>query len=645
MRRMNPLSLQQVNIDDVFWSSRQTLIRDTVVPYQWAALNDALPGAEPSHTIENLRIAAGDSQGEYYGMVFQDSDAAKWLETVGYVLATRRDEELERIADDLIALLERAQQADGYLNSYFTVAKPGERWTNLRDWHELYCAGHWMEAAVAYYEATGKRQVLDVLSRFGDHIDAVLGPEPGKMRGYPGHPEVELALVKLYRATGNEKYLKLARFFVDERGQTPNFFASESETRGEQRRHPYNYEYSQSHAVVREQKEAVGHSVRAAYLYAGMADVAAESNDPRLLAACRTLWEDITKRKMYVTGGIGSSAYEESFTVPFDLPNDRAYTETCAAIALIFFAHRMLQIEVDSRYVDELERALYNGVLSGMSLDGKSYFYVNPLEVWPLEANHREDMRSVKTTRQPWFGCACCPPNLARLIASLGGYIYSTATGGPALYVHLYIGSEAQVALGGTEISVSQKTNYPWNGSSSFAFSLVQPCEFAFALRIPGWVRETQIRVNGAVVLPDNIEKGYAYFHRIWRDGDTVDVEFSMPVEVNYSHPEVRANAGKVALRRGPLIFCLEEVDNGANLSDVVLQTSSKFDVEFVEDLLSGVIVVHAKGTRSASSDAAVSDLYTTSQPERVETTLRAIPYFAWSNRAPGEMRVWLRAE
>jgi DUF1680 family protein len=386
LKKMEAVALKQVTIQDSFWSAREQNVIETVVPYQWDALNDAIPGAEPSHTIENFRIAAGDSTKEYYGMVFQDSDLGKWLETVGFVLSKKRNQQLEELADDVIDLLGRAQQPDGYLNTYYTVKEPGARWTNLRDNHELYCAGHLMEAAVSYYEATGKRKFLEIMSWYADYIVTVFGEEPGKKRGYDGHPEVELALVKLAKATGNKKYLDLSKFFVDERGQQPHFFDLEAKEREEGQagvnKKKRLYDYFQAHLPVREQKTAEGHSVRAVYLYSAMVDLAAEYNDSELLDVCKELWNDTVRRKMYVTGGIGSSAYEERFTVPFDLPNDRAYTETCAAIGLMFWAQRMLQVEKDREYADVMELALYNGVLSGISLDGKSYFYVNPLEVW-----------------------------------------------------------------------------------------------------------------------------------------------------------------------------------------------------------------------------------------------------------------------
>lgn len=359
-------------------------------------------------------------------MVFQDSDVAKWLEAVAYLLEEKRDSELEALADDVIELLGRAQQPDGYLNTYYTVKEPGKRWTNLRDNHELYCAGHLIEAAVAYFQATGKRRFLDIMCKYADYIGTVFGRGEGQIPGYDGHQEIELALLKLYEATGNENYLKLSQYFIDQRGQQPHYFDQEKEARGETGAFWYDggYRYHQAHIPVREQKQAVGHAVRALYMYTAMAGLAAKTGDESLKQACQTLWENVTKRQMYITGGVGSSAFGESFTFDFDLPNDTVYAETCAAIVLVFWARRMLELEMDGKYVDVMERALYNGTISGMDLDGKRFFYVNPLEVWP-KACERHDKRHVKPVRQKWFSCACCPPNLARLIASIGHYIYS----------------------------------------------------------------------------------------------------------------------------------------------------------------------------------------------------------------------------
>lgn len=641
--KMYPIDVRKVAIQDPFWTPWQKLVKDAIIPYQWDALNDRIPGAEPSRTIKNFEIAAGRSSGKHYGMVFQDSDLYKWMETVAFSLSVERDEKWEKTMDEVIDLIADAQEEDGYLDTYYTVNHPDKKWTNLKNDHELYCAGHLMEAAAAYYEATGKPKIIGIVSKLTDHIASVLGTEEGKKPGYPGHPEIELALMKLYKITNDDKYLNLCKFFIDERGrQNPHYYDVEKEARndpGERDRRPYDY--FQAHAPVREQTTAEGHSVRAAYLYSGMVDLAAELNDEELLKASRTIWENAVNKRMYVTGGIGSSEHEERFTVDYDLPNDRAYTETCAAISLIMWAQRMVQVDADRKYTDIMERALYNGALSGISLDGKGYFYVNPLAVWPDTANYRHDMSTVKTTRQQWFGCACCPPNIARLLASLGNYIYSANES--EVYVHLFIGGEASFEINGQNVKLEQKTNYPWNGDINFTISTDQPAEFAVALRIPSWCRKSSITVNGEETAFTE-EKGYAKIQREWTEGDQINLRLEMPVEVVRSHPEVRENAGKIALQRGPIVYCLEEADNGQNLPDLTFVTDEIVSVKHEPDLLNGVTVINgvARQTNSAQIE---EDLYSTKKYDRVEKQVKAIPYYAWSNRGEGEMLVWIRED
>jgi uncharacterized protein len=452
--------------------------------------------------------------------------------------------------------------------------------------------------------------------------------------------------VKLSHATCNTNYLELSKFFVDERGQQPHFFdieAKERENSGEAvTKKKRLYDYFQAHLPVREQKTAEGHSVRAVYLYSAMADLAAAYNDPELMNACKDLWKDTVSRKMYVTGGIGSSAYEERFTVAYDLPNDRAYTETCAAIGLMFWANRMLQIEKDRQFADVMELALYNGVLSGISLDGKSYFYVNPLEVWPDTADFRNDMSTVKATRQPWFGCACCPPNIARLIASLGQYMYASNETEQELYVHLYIGSEVNLEMAGKSVRLTQQTNYPWDGEVNMDLTLDEPTAFTLGLRIPGWCKKATISVNGQELAAPTMADGYALLRRVWQNGDQLQLTLEMPVEIIRAHPLVRANNGKVAMQRGPIVYCLEETDNGANLQDITLPEDAQLDVHYDAGLLGGVSVITTLGTRSVIREDD-NALYRTQAIERMHVPITAIPYFAWSNRTRGEMTVWLK--
>ena len=643
--KLDPLLIKNVRVKDEFWAKHLQQVREVVIPYQWEALNDRIPAAEPSHAIENFRIAGGRTDGEFYGWVFQDSDVAKWLEAVGYCLMNHSDQELERLADDVVELIANAQQPDGYLNTYFTIKEPAGRWANLRDNHEMYCAGHMIEAAVAYYHSTGKRKLLDVVCLLADHIDAAFGPEPGKKRGYPGHEEIELALVKLYRATGEERYLRLSKYFIDERGREPHYYDLEAkERRDDNPGGRYGKAYSQAHLPVRKQTTAVGHAVRAMYLYSGMADVAAETNDETLVTACKRLWSNLTKRQMYITGGIGSAVQGEAFTFDYDLPNDTAYTETCAAIGLVFWAHRMLMLDVDHEYADVMERAFYNVVLSGISLGGREYFYVNPLVVWPEACEKRQDQKHVDTTRRPWFNCACCPPNIARLLAAFGQYIYSRDE--DTIYVHLFVGSEADCELAEQQVSLTQRTEYPWKETVEITVRTETEVRFTLAIRIPGWCKDAKVRVNGEDVKIDAVsKKGYARITRRWRSGDSVGILLPMPIERIHAHPAVRANAGKVALQRGPVVYCLEEVDNGPNLPDLSLPQHAKLILGNCDQSLGGAPIIHGVARRSNSTSQWKDVLYSPIALEREEVALRAIPYFAWGNRRPGEMLVWIQED
>lgn len=650
---MKKVPLKNVEIKDVFWNYYIDLVRDVVIPYQWEALNDRVEGAEKSGAVANFKIAAGQEQGDFYGMVFQDSDVAKWLEAVAYSLAKHKDAALEATADEMIEIVAAAQQEDGYLNTYFTLKEPGNRWTNLAECHELYCAGHMIEAGVAYYQATGKRKLLDVVSRYADYIDEVFGREPGKLRGYDGHQEIELALVKLYEVTGNKRYLSLSQYFLDERGKLPSFFDQQLEERGGQVHFggtPPEPEYNQSHLPVREQEKAIGHAVRMVYMLTGMADVAAETGDEGLKAACLRLWDNIVSRQMYITGGIGSMVHGEAFSVDYDLPNDTVYAETCASIGLIFFAQRMLKLSPEARYADVLERALYNVVVAGMSRDGKHFFYVNPLEVDPKACNgHNKNYNHVKPVRQEWFGCACCPPNIARLLASLGEYIYSVKE--DTIYTHLYIGGEASIEVKGQTVNLKQQSNYPWDGDIAIQVGIDQPQAFTLALRIPEWCPGYEVRVNGKTLPAEAgvVEQGMLTIRREWQTGDSISLHLEMPVQRVHSNLHVRANAGKVAIQRGPLVYCMEEADNGADLHQYVLPAEGEITAFWNPELLGGMMTLQAKAKRMVPSEAeAQQSLYSFSsqapfKEEAAAVTL--IPYYAWANRGEGEMAVWIREQ
>ncbi|WAJ27933.1 glycoside hydrolase family 127 protein [Antarcticirhabdus aurantiaca] len=563
--------------------------------------------------------------------MFWDSDFGKSIETAAYALFRKPDPALEARVDAVIEAYARLQDENGYLNSWYQRIQPGKRWTNLRDCHELYDAGHLIEGAVAYYHATGKRRLMDIMARYADHIIDVFGTGEGEIPGYCGHPEVELALVRLGRATGEQRYLDLAKFFVDQRGRAPHYFDREAEKRGEGPKDYYfgSHEYTQSHEPVRDQRRVVGHAVRAAYLYSGMADVSTEFGDETLQPALRSLWEHLTDKNLYVTGGFGPSHFNEGLTFDYDLPNETAYAETCAAVSLVFWASRMLGPGPDRAYADVMERALYNGALAGLSLDGTTFFYENPLE---SRGGHH---------RWRWHRCPCCPPNIARLVASVGTYIYGEAEN--EIAVHLYCESIAELEAAGIKVRIAQETRYPADGAVRLTVDLASPAEFALHLRLPGWSPGVSVHVNREPVdLAAGTANGYLTLRRVWAAGDVVELDIDMPVERLRAHPKVGADQGRVALQRGPLVYCLEEADNGAFLNSVVLRPGSAFRCEPAEDL-GGAVALVAEASREAAD--AGGPLYRTEAPSRAAATILAVPYYAWDNRAPGEMLVWIRQE
>ena len=626
-----PLSVKNVDIHDGFFTPIQDLVRHVVIPYQEKILHDEIPGVEKSHAIENFEIAAGDKQGEFYGMVFQDSDLAKWLEAVAYSLAVEPDAELEARADALIDLVGRAQQEDGYLNTYFTVKEPERRWTNLMECHELYCAGHMIEAAVAYYECTGKDKLLKITCRMADHIDNRFGP--GKVRGIPGHEEIELALLRLYSVTKEERYLKLAKYFIDERGQQPDYFVEEEKQNGGWKYFGMSTkkpEYMQNQAPVREQTTVEGHSVRAVYLLTGMADLAARTNDQELFDACDRLWDNMVEKRMYLTAGIGSTRDGEAFTIDYDLPNDTIYAETCASVGLCFFANQMLQMKPSAKYADIMERAFYNGTISGMQLDGKRFFYVNPLEVNPGVSGKLFGYEHVLPKRPGWYACACCPPNLARMIGSLASYAW--AENETTIYSHLFVGGTAKFQTAGG-VTVQLTSNYPWDGNLTYKVTpATEGSTFTLAVRIPGWCKQYTLRVNGVEVDASSLMKdGYAHITRAWKAEDTVYLSMEMPVEKVYANTAVRADAGCVALMRGPLVYAFESADNGEQLQALRIPRESVGRVlPFEKDLLNGIVPIEIDGIRLVSS----GELYSTEPPKEEKVVLRAIPYYTWGNRS-----------
>lgn len=642
----SPVDGRNYRVTDPFFSRLRELVRDKVIPYQWEALNDRVPGADKSGCIENFRAAAsrkeGNPAGKHYGFVFQDSDLYKWMEAAAFSLMWSPDEALEKELEGAVSLVAGAQLPDGYLDTYYILGDQSRRWTNLKDNHELYCAGHMIEAAVAHFRATGRTTFLDVAEKLAAHIDSVLGPEEGKLHGYPGHEEIELALVKLYEVTGKEQYLKLAGYFLSQRGKEPLYFKEETEREENGfywKDGPLQYAYYQAHKPLLEQEEPVGHAVRANYLYAGAAAAARCGEDDTLYSHLKLLWHNMTQKQMYITGQVGSSEYGEAFTFPYDLPNDTAYAETCAGLALAFFANQMLKIQRKGEYADVMERVLYNGAISGMDLTGTAFFYVNPLEVLPEACEKDQRKRHVKPTRQKWFGCACCPPNLARTIASITDYAISQTE--TELFQHLYLAGEFSAVLAGAPVRFSLQGNYPWSGEIKVSVDPERPTEFTYALRVPGWCGgEYTLAVNGRLVTEKPVD-GYVYLRREWKHGDTVELALPMEACRVWANQNVREDAGKVAVQRGPIVYCLEEADNGTGLHRVLLPRDSEFSEEFRPGFLGGVMVLHCTAREESGE---TEQLYTCRPPQaEKKRELLWIPYYAWANRGAGEMAVWVR--
>jgi len=643
-KRLNGLPLCQVEIKDNFWNRYIKLVREVIIPYQWDILNDKIEDAETSHCIKNLKIASGELEGQFQGVVFQDTDAAKWLEAVAYTLAVHPDRELEQLADEVIELIGRAQHLDGYLNTYYSIKEPELRWTNLKEGHELYTAGHMIEAAVAYYQATGKSRFLDIVSAFADLICEVFGPEEGKCHGYPGHQEIELALIRLYQVTDKERYLQLAKYFIDIRGLGKNYFLQEAKGSDYRQLFPefagYDPRYSQSHLPVREQMTAEGHAVRAVYMYCAMADLAWYCQDESLLRVCENLWDNMVNRRMYITGSIGSSGLLERFTTDYDLPNDCNYSETCASIGLALFGKRMAEITKDAKYIDTVEAALYNTLLAGIALDGRSFFYVNPLEVWPDNCIERTSKEHVKAVRQKWFGVACCPPNIARTLASMGQYMYFSDN--TNLYVNLYLSNHLTTKIGGAEIQLEMQSDLLDSGQVCCKIKLAEEKAVAIALRVPQYTESFRVELNGREVNEYQIVKGYAFIEGI-TDGAELIIKCGIPARFIRANPEVRADAGKVAIVKGPVVYCLEEIDNGSNLSNLFINTDQPLEWKYEPDLLGGIITVSLDGQRLDKSAWPKGRLYCPAKLPLKPVKLKAVPYSSWGNRMPGEMTVWMK--
>lgn len=634
--KLKQAELSELRIQDRFWLKHTELVEEVIIPYQWKIMNDEMPGTESSHCLENFRIAAGQAEGEFYGAVFQDSDIAKWLEAVGYTLAAHKNKKLEKLSDSVIELLREAQQPDGYMDTYFIIKAPEGKWTNLCEGHELYTAGHMIEAAVAYYKGTGKKRFLDCVIKLADLICDTFGPEEGKIHGYPGHQEIELALVKLSEVTGDRKYMDMAKYFLDARGEGDNYFLMERKQPGYKQLFAeftdYDPRYSQSHKPVRQQDTAEGHAVRAVYMYSAMADIAAEYGDEELLKACKRLWHNIVSKRMYITGGIGSSGFLERFTTDYDLPNDCNYSETCASIGMAMFGIRMANITRDSQYADIVELELYNNILAGISLDGTSFFYVNPLCVKPGNCMRNTSRAHVKSVRQKWFGVACCPPNVARTLASLGQYIYGI--GENDIYLHLFIANQAEVTCGARPVKISVESEMPWKGAVKVRLEGIRR-QMCFWTRIPKYAKNYKVYVDGAERITE-AQNGYMKIP-LAQDAD-IEIRFDFTTEFLRANMNVDADIGKAAIKRGPLVYCFEEADNAKHLSSVYIDTDEKAE-EIYDEMLGGIYKLVVRGKQMINE---TEELYSQYKPEFRDVRCTAIPYAYWNNRGEGEMSVWM---
>ncbi len=632
MSQYHPVRFVDVKLEGKFWTERLDTVLKSTIPSQHEKLGEygilnSLKLPKPQPPLRFPRHANG-----FTVQVFWDSDVGKWIEAASYALSHRRDAAIEAKIEAIVDDFEKAQLPDGYLNCWYLGHEPENRWSNLRDNHELYNAGHMLEGAIAYFETTGRRRWLDIMERYIAHIRQTFGTGPGQKRGYCGHPEIELALIKLYHLTKDKKHLDLAAYFVNERGrQNPHYYdveKAERERRGiDVQRYSYpDYEYSQAHKPVREQTKVVGHAVRAMYLYTAMADLAAELKDDGLRKACETLWNDVMETKMYVTAGLGPSAHNEGFTYDYDLPNLTAYAETCASVALIFWAQRMLHLDLDGKYADVLELALFNGALSGLSCDGTHYFYANPLE------SHGA------AERWDWHTCPCCTMNVSRLVASVGGYFLSTSSSGVAFNV--YGGISATRDIAGTKVSLREDSNYPWSGDINISINPDKPTAFDVKLRIPGWCRDAKLAVNGAAI-PVEAVNGYHTINRTWTTGDKLTLALPMTAERLYAHPGVTMDAARVALRRGPLVYCVESTDNpGGRAQRIRLPRTSELKASSRDGQFTGAVMLQADAVAIDETDW--QDLYRTRPPREVPTTLTALPYYLWANRGKSTMMVWI---
>ncbi len=638
-------ALSSIAITDPLFSHYISIVAEKLIPYQWNVLNDCEPNAEKSYCITNFRVAAGEIQGQHKGMVFSDTDAYKWIETLAYCLERGEALSYEPKAEELIDLIRRAQRADGYVNTYFSVNCPERAWTNFAEGHELYSAGHLIEAAVAYYRASGKTRLLEIACKFADLICEKFAPGGELENACPGHQEIELALFKLSDCIGENKYADLARHFLTVRGNRRDFLEENVRRLGSDRIFPefaaYDALYAQSHLEPAEQSTAEGHAVRAMYMYSAMADAARKYSDTRMAESCIRLWKNVTQKRMYITGGIGSSGFLERFTTDYDLPNDRMYCESCASVGLMMFGQRMSALTGDASYYDTVELALCNTVLAGISAEGDKYFYVNPLEVWPENCLPGTSMAHVKAVRQPWFACACCPANISRTLASLGQYIYSQDE--KSLYINLLISSSITTMVRGQDVRMEMDSELLRNGNAEFRLEKKGEGSVMLRIRIPRYLKAYSFRLNGNLIHPA-IENGYAVLALSQEGIQTISLSGSIKPQWVCANTLVRADTGKIAPVFGPFVYCLEETDNGKNLSSIFVSSKENLTQETSDSKLPGNLPVLRFTGQRLNSGLTADELYGSPTFHFTLGNFTAIPYCLWCNRQPGEMTVWLNA-
>lgn len=626
-RLMRSLPLSEIRLTDPFLSRWQTALLEKGLAAQHKQLVD-------THRFRNFENAA-KGEGEFEGLYFNDCDVYKWIEACAYALVRTPDAAVRKLVDDAIDTVAKAQEPDGYLNTFFQIKHPTLKWRNLGSMHEMYCCGHLIEAAVAMFECLGDRRLIDVSVKWMDLVMSLFGPS--KRKGICGHEELELALLRLAKATGEQKYADFAQWQVEERGTRPSVFEEELKDDEAVALQPYarqlllkdgHYtgEYAQDHAPIREHTDVVGHAVRAMYFYIAAAEIGIETNDPTLQEAIERCWANLTQKRMYVTGGIGPSASNEGFTTDYDLPNLTAYAETCAAVGLIMWAHKMLEVTGNSEYADIMERALYNGAISGISLDTEHYFYTNPLE---SRGTHK---------RTPWFTCACCPPNIARLIGSLGAY--AVGVGEEALYVHLPIGFETTATLNGVRTKLRAESNYPWSGKFTLHVDPEKPVEAEVRFRIPDWAEDVESEIPG-LEEPAEYDNGYIVIRKQWKPGDVAKFDIELKPKWVAADPRVKDNLGRLALTYGPLIYAAEQHDTGYAPQTLSIDAAAEITTA-QEKMLNGITTLTVEAVREKEEFA--DQLYGSEDLVAYEETkAKFIPYYAWCNRGPNHMQVWVR--